>query len=208
MVSHRITKTKIQGAQDLWNRIPAYAYTDASLQALAVRFPENDRESCLLKAAALNALYNTNVRHIVDVAEHIHRVLNAANQPKGPELVNRMAETRTGNLRSFASKYAHFFLDPNSYPIYDKYTLISLRLHLGHNLAEPKSYSQYNDWFQRLISLTEQSFSIKQIDTYLWFSGMYHFHLQGETGLSKDILKLFGSDDPTLQDLLRGTLQV
>ena len=77
----------------------------------------------LLKASVLNQLYATNVFAIFDMAGHICEVIGAYQGPAGPPLVEKIALMRFGDKErrfvSFASKYAHFFIDPSTFPIVD-----------------------------------------------------------------------------------------
>lgn len=91
----------------------------------------------MLKVAAVDHLYATNLvmnLSAVTMADHIVEIMREP--PSGAALVERIAEIKvrsgdTKHLRSFASKFCHFFIDRDRYPIFDKYVGLTLKHHLG-----------------------------------------------------------------------------
>src|SRR3990172_2016078 len=88
------------------------------------KYPSNQKlRDILIKATALNSLYNTNIYATVKLAKHIlNKNIDAKLRDGSPELVDEIAHVEiNGKLRnnySFASKYCHWH-QPEMYPIYD-----------------------------------------------------------------------------------------
>lgn len=109
---------KIDAANRLHDRLEQWKLADQALRLLAERCADFEPATCLLKVAAVNELYGTNVYATTRMAKHVARLLVGANlATAGPELVERLAalpaaDGQKGKRRhlSFASKFAHFFL--------------------------------------------------------------------------------------------------
>jgi hypothetical protein len=77
---------------------------------------------------------------------------------------------------SFASKFVHFFVDRDRYPIFDSYALGGLRHHLsGTKLStdNPPPYAHYVGALNNLVELAGLACSGRELDRYLWLSGLY-----------------------------------
>ncbi len=124
-----LERRQMEVALQLYQKCKGWQATDETLDSLARSFPDFDFKSILLKAAAVNALYGTQVYAVAEVAEHLCNVLRNTTLPATPALVEELAKVKfvkgskhiTWTFRSFASKFAHFFIDPNQFPIYDSY---------------------------------------------------------------------------------------
>ncbi|TAK57524.1 MAG: hypothetical protein EPO22_12095 [Dehalococcoidia bacterium] len=121
---------QIAAATRLHVELPSWKTTDAALDLLAVQLPGFDKESCLLKAAAINQLYGTNVYALSRVARHVFDVM----KEPALDLVERLALVANGpkprRHLSFASKFAHFYVNKDAYAIFDSYAVRALRHHL------------------------------------------------------------------------------
>jgi len=71
-----VTQQQIDAAKILHHRLPKWAATDRAFERLGHHFGW-DRESCILKAAAINDLYSTRVYAIWRMAEHLMDVMVA-----------------------------------------------------------------------------------------------------------------------------------
>jgi len=54
------------------------------------------------------------------------------------------------DVPEFASKFAHFFIDPDQFPIYDSYAVKMLTYHLNGKGREGLSYEQFAAGFSAL----------------------------------------------------------
>jgi len=157
--------------------------TDAALDRLRARVPELDAPSVLLKVAAVNTLYGTNLYAFQRMAEHIVEVLAAWGRSRyAPEIVERIANlppnSADGKRRvhvSFAAKFAHFFLDAETFPILDRFARESLALHVGRpasRYAGRGAYGRFVEEFARLRTAAAWPGAGRELDRYLWLSGL------------------------------------
>jgi len=170
---------QVEAALRLYQKCRWWQATDEALDSLASSFPDFNFKSTLLKAAAVNALYGTQVYAVAEVAEHLCAILRETRLPATPALVGDLArvkfvrgskqETRT--LRSFASKFAHFFIDPDRFPIYDSYAVKMLTYHLDGKAREELPYGDFVAGFSALKNAFDLPVTTRQLDRYLWLAG-------------------------------------
>lgn len=175
---------KIEAANCLHERLEQWRLADQALRLLADRCPDFEPAACLLKVAAVNELYGTNLYATTRMAKHAAGVLAGTDlAAAGPELVERLAalpaterQKRKRRHYSFASKFAHFFLSDERFPIMDSYALKMLKRHLGrrHYLDDTSHpYAAFVRKFQELKRLSGFTGSNRQLDRYLWLAGEY-----------------------------------
>lgn len=189
-LAHPLSHDQIEAANRLYGRAVQWQRTDRALHLLRERVPEFGSEATLLKAVAINALYSANVYAIVRVAEHIEGVLARSNQAAaGPELVETMAtvpaggsEKRPRRRHSFASKFAHFFIDPERFPILDHYANEMVRVHLGNEgmIQDPeRPYVAFVKNIEQLEAAVGVKVSRTGLDHYLLIAGQCRAFEQG-----------------------------
>ena len=128
---------QVEAAQKLYKRMPEWRASNDALAALGDKFPGFAFPAVLLKTAAINQLYATNVYAITLMGRHLESLLPRVDvRSAGPDLVERMAEVRTADgttrsLRSFASKFASFYIDSTRFPILDIHANTTVTLHLS-----------------------------------------------------------------------------
>ena len=171
-----------------WNTLENYQLQESALHKLFFELcPENKLiEDVLLKAAALNDFYSTNIFSIYPVAKHICS-LNIDERLENGDvtLVGDIQKVVIGgvtkNFYSFSTKYCshHNALD---YPIYDSYVDVVLRhfrkqdKFADFNDADLKDYAVFKSIlleFRQFYGL--EKFNIKQIDQYIWQLGKEYF---------------------------------
>ena len=206
---------QINAAARLYARMPYWQTADAAMVSLAERFPTFSKQACLLKVAVINQLYYTNVYAVGRMAQHISDIMSSHDRPSdGPDLVEDIAAlpgpggvSATRKHTSFASKFAHFFIDAEAHPICDKYAAAMLGQVLNGNTAttaETKSYSAYVAKFLRLKgSLAGLRCESRQLDRWLWLAGLYrHWKMKPDTGINAEARSLFqGPTDDARADL-------
>lgn len=162
--------------------VPLWRRTDDALTALRESMPGFDSSAILIKAAAVDNLYGTSVYHLGSVALRVEEALQGvAKDSVGPELVEEMAAVRLpgGKIiryRSFASKFAHFFIDHDRFPIHDSFAAKMLRAHLGNDAPAVDSgatYMRIEEAFRRLAGQVGLGSDTRQLDRYLWMIGQY-----------------------------------
>src|SRR5438876_2610070 len=160
LTMEELTQAQVDAACRLHaQHLPGWQRSDSALNRLNELTPRFSPEVCLLKSATINAVYGTQVLAIMQMAAHVTNVLQQADLDRaGTELVEMIADLRLsrGKKRrrrtSFASKFCHFFVDPERFPIYDDAAKQALKLHLGrkraHDDAHP--YVAFCENFARL----------------------------------------------------------
>jgi len=134
--------SQIAIATRLYDNLPGWKLYEETLKSLNVEFPGYELPATLLKVTAINQFYSTSLYAVMRMAEHITAVM--ANPPANydAELVEKLAalpiETEGETKRrftSFASKFAHFFISQDNYPIMDKYSEKMVAFHTKTLLA-------------------------------------------------------------------------
>lgn len=168
----------------LWHLLPNYRAQELALLNLFNKMPNNaSMNDILVKSAALNQFYSTNVKHLFEMSNHILQ-LNIDNCLKCGCLgvVSKIAKLNTNkgliNYYSFATKYCSFH-NAAKFPIYDSYVAKALYEINGvksfqrpFKLIDLKDYYFFADTinkFQQRFNLS--SFTYKDIDRYLWLLG-------------------------------------
>ncbi len=157
-----------------------YPVGDRALRRLFRAYPTNDEiESVLLKVAALNALYRTQILDVYGMAEHVLRQRIDSHLKHGSlELVNLLRKFRGRDYYSFSTKYCHWHR-PGVYPMYDRYVAVALqwlnqRLGVGMDLAweRLRDYGLFVravDGCRRTAGLDWKGY--KRFDQALWILG-------------------------------------
>lgn len=172
-----------------WQQMENYRLQEQALDQLFFELcPNNtDISEILLKVAALNDFYSTNIFDVFTVAKHILTLKIDDRLKSGDPLLVEdmrlitMKDGKTRNFYSFASKYCSHH-NPNDFPIYDSYVDTILRVYgIQDQFADfvkddLRNYDRY-----KKIMLSFRSFyglemySLKQIDQYLWQLGKQMF---------------------------------
>lgn len=178
---------RIRAACRLHERyLPGWRESDAALERLRELACGADVPTVLLKLAAVDALYGTNVSKLyglVPAANHIVSVLREPRSaPPTLDLVERIASVppsrpgrRPPRLYSLASKFAHFFVDAEVFPIFDKYACEMVALHLGvarRRYEGDGTYARFVGDFKTLKSRAGWDGASRGLDRYLWLAGL------------------------------------
>ena len=172
-----------------WNDSETYRLQESALNKLFLELaPQNDRiENILIKAATLNDFYSTNIFSIYPVARHILSLdVDKRLQAHDLSLVSDISYVtfpngKTKKLYSFATKYCSHH-KPDVYPIYDDYINKILRYYrdidgfstfTSEMLLDYRSFHAILHDFQRFYKL--ESYTVKEIDQYLWQLGKANF---------------------------------
>lgn len=201
-----LTSAQIEAAQKLYGRLPGWRASNEALVALGERFPGFDFPAVLLKAVAINQLYSTNIYAIVLVSRHLESLLPRVDlRTAGPDLVERMVEVRTADgktrrWRSFASKFASFFIDSARFPILDTNANTSVTLHLGLR-GNAATYVEYVRRHEQLMTLAGLRCSNIDLDRYLWLAGYCRpWRMQGVHVRYGELRELLDHDDPAVHE--------
>jgi hypothetical protein len=111
---------------------------------------------------------------------------------------------------SFASKFAHFFLGDERFPIMDSYAVKMLKRHLGgRNYSDDQThpYAAFVSNFQELKRLSGFTGSNRQLDRYLWLAGEYAAWKKKRAAINAEVAALFeklSADAAALVGVLAG----
>jgi len=209
-----LTLRQIEAAGHLYSHLQQWRLSEAALDALAERLSGFSDEVVLLKVVAVNGLYGTNVLALSRMAAHIKEVIADTNVPvAGPELVERIAVLRNQNggstkrHHSFASKFAHFFIDPERFPIMDSYAVSMLKVHLGAEHCHQNAGTPYIAFLENLKTLRRLAgleVTNRELDRYLWIAGAYRvyrkrYEAQRKPEISIELERLFTNQSEAIQ---------
>ncbi len=171
-----------------WNTLENYRLQEDALDKLFLCLAPNNTEisDILLKASTLNDFYSTNIFSIFPVAKHILSLnidarLKAGDVTLVQDLQTITVNGKERNYYSFATKYCSHH-NPLDYPIYDSYVAAVLRHFRNQDKFavfrddDLKDYIRFKGAivdFRRFYGL--QSYTLKQIDKYLWLLGKDYF---------------------------------
>src|SRR5260221_10321553 len=192
-----LSMPQIEAANRLHQQLPQWQVTDRALHALKVHFPGFDAEATLLKVVAVNQLYGTNVYAVIRMAQHIAKVMSEADNMENADLVEKLASLTGRKHLSFASKFAHFFIDMERFPIYDSFAVKMVAYHLGRqgqviNVVHP--YQAFIENINRLKERAHLSCTSKELDRYLWLAGLYQEWLGSSAPqINVEVAQLFKS---------------
>lgn len=192
--------SQLDAAKRLHGWLTSWRTSDEAIAAVAAQTDNSSVAGALARAALINQLYNTNVYALYRMAEHISVVFSGGDAPHGPDLVTLIAElpaAEAGGVArrhvSFASKYAHFYVDPEAYPILDSYAEDMLAFHLGKGKS-PKSdrYRRFCEGVDQLWAALNREGPRRDLDRYLWIAGQYRsWQRKNGTRLGAEIRALF-----------------
>lgn len=199
-----LTRRQVDAADRLHARMRQWQAADRALQAVAEQFREFDLTVSLVKVVCLNSLYGTNVYAIHRMAAHIARVMGEIERSTaGIELVERIATLPKAGADeeprqhwSFASKFCHFFIDAERFPILDTFAAAALRRHLGpRNCSrDERRYVAFAKDIEALKRLSGLPVTLRQLDHYLWIAGAYFARQKNpELRLNADLDQMMNS---------------
>ena len=211
-----LTAAHITAAVTLQSRMPLWVETNRAFQRLHANVPGFDLPASLLKVAAVNQLYSTNVFAVARMAEHVTRIM--VTPPDDPLcLVEAIAalppvpgQQHDRKHWSFASKFVNFFVD-NRCPIYDSYAVSMVAYHLGRGRYawdDTAPFATFVLHLQRLQQMTGISCSVGELDTYLWIAGQYRAWCRNaeRAQINTEARRLFREDSAYVKTLLHALL--
>jgi hypothetical protein len=194
----------IRAACDLHATLVPWHRADEALLAIKTGVPGFSPAATLAKVAAVNALYYTNVFALVRVAEHFSSVLARSDLASaGPELVDALADVPQGGTEkrkvrrlSLAAKFAHFFIDEDRFPIYDRYAVRMVAKHAGASVARLNgNYAVFTTAFNALAVGADIVTQRRRLDRYLWIQGQYEEWSDQGKASSGDLEAAFNRGD-------------
>ncbi len=206
---------QINAALRLFDRLGGWKLAEQALNQLRDLLPRDFSEAaCLLKTVTINELYATQILATSKMAKRVHGVLaNAGAARRDPELVEELAvldfnREKRRMFTSFASKFCHFFLDAEAFPIFDDAAREALKFHLGKDMHwdDDHRYRSFCEGLSVMRAHSKLSTGARDLDRYLWLVGMYLRWLKQRHKehplINEELLRLFKSQDKeTILDL-------
>jgi len=172
-----------------WDRLEDYVDQERALDKLFLELCKDNQniENILIKCSALNDFYSTNIFKVHNVAQHyLHQNIDERLANGDLALVSDLAHIEINGkpfyFYSFASKYCSHHR-PDIYPIYDSYVHKLLKYFrdrdgfIKFKEADLKEYRSYHNVIQSFRAYYKlESFSVKEIDKYLWQLGKEAFN--------------------------------
>lgn len=236
MMTEELTKPlnekHIKAATALYEKLEYWQRKNTVLDNLKKLDPHLfDPHVTLLKVAAINQFYYTNLwaidrmaDHIVDLrimgglynpeakeqhaslveeiallknleAEDPQQVSDTINEgeiPKDPDQLSTSKKSQEDKHRrhiSFASKFAHFFISKENFPIYDSYaeSMVVFHLHGEKRFRDEKHlYKSFFMNLDRLLNWANLSCSFEELDRYLWLAGLFRVWLDDNSAWADD----------------------
>jgi hypothetical protein len=178
-----ILNSQIAAAVEINAELKGWGIARRVLASLSAMNWEDESQATLAKTAVLNQLYSTNVMAVSRMASHIERLSEDAGLSRDDfvETVSKIAALDGEDSKRkhwvFASKYAHFFIDPDKFPIYDRLAADVVLFHTGERKNLGESANPYKEFCDRFFEIREKSglsaASLSEMDSYLWFAGCY-----------------------------------
>ena len=183
------SKAQVETYLQSWNELENYHLQEDALDKLFFTLcPENKEISdILLKVAALNDFYSTNIFSVYPVAKHIQSLDIDSRLSAGDiSVVKDIQRVTIGdgvvkNFYSFATKYCSHH-KPLEFPIYDNYVdkvLCHFRDQDGFAAFKTPDLKDYARFKEILIAFRAfyglEEYNLKQIDKYIWQLGKEFF---------------------------------
>lgn len=201
-----LTMAQIEAANRLHRKLIQWRVTDQALHLLQESLPGFESEATLLKVAAINQLYGTNVYAVVRMAQHVTVVMQDTGGMEDADLVEELAKLDTRKHLSFASKFAHFFIDMERFPIFDSFAVKMVAHHLGmqgqvRDPAHP--YKAFVENIHRLKSYARLACTTRELDRYLWLAGLYQvWRRNPHSQINAEVADMFNHASPEVDAAL------
>lgn len=210
----------IEAADGMYQRLEDWKASDRALLKLREALPGFSPEEILLKAVAVNAIYGTFVWKIWGAARHIKSVFEDRDiHSASIEDIDEIAKVPGTNRRfsSFASKFAHFFIDEERFPIKDSFAENIIRYHLGRGkwqYFENRPYYEYVTNFDTLKERSGYDGPNRKLDRYFWIAGQYRVwkKKKDKAEINEEVKKLFKQPDQSpefrrFEQLFNGSIE-
>lgn len=182
------SKMQVESYLRSWDDLENYHLQEDALDKLFFSLcPENRGISdILLKVAALNDFYSTNIFSVYPVAKHIQSLdIDSRLRSGDVSVVKDIQKVTINNVEknfySFATKYCSHH-KPLDFPIYDNYVekvLCHFRDQDGFTAFKTPDLKDYARFKEILIAFRAfyglEEYNLKQIDKYIWQLGKEYF---------------------------------
>lgn len=177
-----VSARHLEAAQYLYERLPEWNQTDEAFRELRDAFPGFLLKEVFVKVAAVVGLYGIQRLSVPRMAVKLTGTLKeiGTREVTAALVENEIAPLavngRQIRYRSFASKFAHFFLQSHSgdcVPIYDQHSVRLVAMHSGRSEAVAgRDYVTFAEAHATVRNRNGLTCTNKQLDQYLWMAGV------------------------------------
>jgi hypothetical protein len=193
----------VAAARGLKRWLPQSTAADEALHALQSAIPGFAKDAVLLKVVALNALHACGVHAAHAMTAHILKVFGSCDPARaGTETVDEIARLPATNRHhlTFASKFAHFFIDPARFHVFEGYAVTMLRHHLQRTTLVIDNHNPYWAFTENISTLATVSgvnAAPRDLDAYFWIASAFRAWQQDKTSvINQDLRQLFQTPRP------------
>jgi len=204
-LANQLFNYQIDAAKKLHQRCSWWRLEEETFHLLQTSMRGFELEATLLKLAVVNGLYNTREYYLDQAAEHMTNILSSltGSETSNPALfIEQLAtfflpeKTEPRHCWSLASKFAHFFIDADLFPIYDSYVKKMVVFHLYGEFKDiydsaPNPYNLLFQDFKILRKIVKMECSNIELDRYLWLGGQRYVWRHGNEKIRSEIANLF-----------------
>jgi len=227
------SKRQIEAAQELYKdpKMKYWQLEDKLMGKLKKTDPNiRKKAATLVKVTLVNAFYSAGCDDVDSVTTwmveqkptllenyknisnsdkngYIQFVLRIARYKEKPEEI-KLKDISKGII-VFASKFSHFFIDSEKFPIFDQYAAMMVDFHLGSS-GTGKDYAAFYENFFKLKTRLEERYKLlyttKAIDHYLWLSGMYVAWKRWKDRTSNSSLNIYPPAESLFKDASKNSV--
>jgi hypothetical protein len=178
-----IRPEQIDEATWIHNHTPQRVESDQVLDLLRTDVPGWAPAALWPKVICLDRFYGTRNHHLPETVRWLSKQLPKVTEEhpgNAVAVVRAIARVPVNGNHiwywSFASKFAHFFVDPDGAPIYDSWTTRALDHYLGglRRGTDKRFWYRYHvEQVDRLRAKYNLSCTVRELDRFLFFSGHY-----------------------------------
>jgi len=212
-----LERAQIEAADRLWNRLDDLQRSDRALASLQGVLSTFDRESTLLKVLALHPI-DTSKTHVgLPLAREISEFLRAVDTQRcGLQVVDDLAAVADRHGKSsydglgFASRFAHYFIDSERFPVLDAWSERALEALLGGVLLGAEGDGRYVRFACSFAHVAEPLAlpRRRRLGRWLWLAGQYTaWRANRRTAINRAVRDLFEQAPDELADLLPDELR-
>ena len=205
-----VTPEQITAASAIHDHhMPGWARADRTLAGLSDSVPGFSRTAITVKGTAVDRLCSIHHPRLGDAIERLVEVM--ASPPEEPiAIVEAIAPITVSGQEhwhwGFASTFSHWFIN-GELSIQYHWAVDAVAFHFARTDWTSPAYRDFAEHVYALREASAPSCTIRELDRYLWLSGMYREWLEAEDrsrlGLNTEVQGLFGNAKPRVQRALR-----
>lgn len=216
LLAKQLLVPQIDAAKKLYLRCRWWKLQEEVFHIVQADVPGFGLEATFAKLTLVDRLYKTSEYFLEYVAEHITNLLSSKPDYETYDPVSMVEHLSTyigpnsdkpRHCWSLASKFAHFFIDGERFPIYDTYAKKMIAYHLFGRFTDiykdrPAPYEKFYQDFHLLKILAEIECTNRELDRYLWLRGQFCEWRKNREEIRGEVAALFISPQKEIQEEL------